>query len=1237
MTPLSRRDFLLQGSASFLHTLSRDSYASTGKLLPPSEASDAAITTTELVTWNRFGRLDLQQQQDSLVIQDGFLSSKQAWKNVDFSFAARTPAGIDQVQIWAAVRSRDRDSRYVFGLRGGNNDDIYFARYAPQGGARFLGIAPLDFHPEPGQWYSIHAVALENRFQIYLGEEKLPRIDVEDTEPLWQEGGVSIGGGWLPAEFRNVNPRSLSGEETAALNEMGNRVYSFGSFDAKQKRATQRAAYKGLQVAAIASPRAEISLNGDWLFFPDQEQREEQRANGDSETPGFDDTAWHVIDVPNFWTPTLTWLHGETGFPNLQGVSAGKGMSDRLYEAELNRLNRYTFSWQETKNAWYRHHLVLPEGIAGKHVELCFDAVAKACEIWVNGTRVGSHIGMFGEVRCDITSAIKAGANMIAVHVHGRVETAESSTEIVGIAVTVPVTAAMLHSLPHGMYPEDASGIWQRVRLIVTNPIAIEETVIEPRLDGLTFHLKVRNTSAKAADTRIGYSIRSVKDGKVLYASSAHSTERIEPTGTALDFTTPLLKPDLWSPQDPNLYSLDVTLSVNGAVVDRLNTRFGFRTFKVDGNKLLLNGQPISLRGANHFPHALRPNDEALARRFTRMAKDGNVIATRSHTAPFSTTWLDAADEVGMCVSYEGTWPWLMLQGDPPDQNLLQIWKEEFASLIRKHRNHPAVICWTVNNEMKFEAIDRKNPERLRKKWTILSDMVKTIRSIDSTRPVVCDSSYCRQEVAAEYENLIRPSGFDDGDIDDSHRYYGWYDPSFFHFFQGEFGKKSSWPNRPLISQEMATGYPRNDDGHPARFYLFKHYTPQSLVGDEAYENRDPAIFLTRQAFMTKELAEVIRRTNRDTCAGIFHFAYLTWFRDVWSAKKIQPFETYYALKKALQPVLVSAELYGRHFYAGEQIRRRVCIVNDSESGNALSSCRLIWELRTGADELARGELFVPEVPYYSNRWIDLSIDMPATLPRPRVDGSLSIKLVKNDVPVSTNDYDVTLATRAWAEQGLSGAADIVLFDPHEEAPEGLRRFKLKQVSSIEQLSTGLSTDQALIVAGADKVLTSDNAAEVIDRFIRNGGRVLLLNPGIKLPERYPSLVKQYRPCEGQIVSMQVPESRVFSEIEPLDLAWFDRGAESIPLACTGVYQANDGSGITPLASTVDTHAYLRKPEDVVRVSGSPLVELHVGAGTILASEMFLEAGSADPIAGRVLSNLMHYLRDGGSPPEVRQ
>lgn len=185
---------------------------------------------------------------------------------------------------------------------------------------------------------------------------------------------------------------------------------------------------------------------------------------------------------------------------------------------------------------------------------------------------------------------------------------------------------------------------------------------------------------------------------------------------------------------------------------------------------MLLNGAAFWLRSANHFPHALRPNDPVLARRFLALAREGNVAATRSHTAPFSETWLQAADEIGMAVSNEGTWLWLMLEDDPPSDELLQEWSDEFLSLVRKHRNHPSTVLWTVNNEMKFETSDKPWPDRLLRKWKVLSTMMKAIRAADPTRPIVCDSSYCRKSIGTEYEDLVVRDGFDDGDIDDAHR-----------------------------------------------------------------------------------------------------------------------------------------------------------------------------------------------------------------------------------------------------------------------------------------------------------------------------------------------------------------------------------------------------------------------------------------------------------------------------------
>lgn len=1218
---LSRRSFLGRISAASTYAL--------GQTVSPSSAREALASILEISDssrlrpdlWRTFGRIVLRRLKNSVLIEDGFAVQDEVQGDCEFSFSARAPQNAEEVQIWGGIRCRDRDSRYVFALRGGNNDDLYLARYAPDGEARFLGIAPLGFHPVPGVWYKLRAVAKGSRIQIYINGESVPRLNVCDDKPLWDEGGVSLGGGWLPVEFRNVSVKPLTAHDRAAADLVGENAWQPPIAEKISRRIIQRDAYRPRVLDPLQEPRAEFSLDGEWLFAPGHELP----STAQPQTEVFDDSAWHVMDVPNFWTPSLTWLHGETGFPELTGLSATKGISDRLWEAELKRLDGYTFDWRRTSSGWYRQYIEIPAATTGRRFELCFEAIAKVAQVWVNGVKVGAHTGMFGEVRCDITDAIHPGKNAIAVHVLGCCKS-DDSNRVVGVAVTMEVTEAMLDSLPHGMYPDQAGGIWQPARLVVTQETWIEDIYTKPRLDGLDFELlvrsRVRSRSARARNIGVAYTIRSVGDAAVLYESSATEPEVMDPSGPALHFSTPCLSPKLWSPSEPNLYELDLTILSEGSVVDKRSVSFGFRTFAVEDGKLHLNGKPYWLRGADHFPHALRPNDAVLARRFLELARAGNVAATRTHTAPFSETWLQAADEVGMAVSFEGAWPWLMLTGEPPSDELLQDWSAEFLSLIRKHRNHPSIVLWTVNNEMKFEVLDKAQPERLEHKWKILSDMVKAMRAIDPTRPIVCDSSYCRRSIGAEYEDVVARNGYDDGDIDDTHRYPGWYDPSFFHYYRGEFAKEQSYPGRPLISQEMSTGYPRNDDGHPCRFYLFKHYTPQSLVGYEAYENRDPAIFLKRQALITKELAEAIRRTNRDDCSGILHFAYLSWFKDVWKAESIRPFETYTALQLALQPVLASAELFGRHFYAGQQKRIRVCIANDSEDGQQVPESELEWRIENEGKALASGAAKIGPVAYYANEWSELAIEVPAFASPERIDARLRLRLRAGGILRSENIYDIVVASPSWAWPDPTFAA--VVLDGDGTIPPALRKPGVRASSSLKDLKP---TEIAVITNG-ERSLSTPEMTSAIRAHNSSGGSALVFNSGLQLAKVFPDQVQGYRTGSGEIATMRVPESPVFDGLEPLDLAWWALGLDGLPRVCRGSYQLTSGKdGADALAEVVNVHGYFKQPSDFNRVSGTPLCEIRIGAGRTMACElMLLEAEPFDPIAGRLLNNLLSEL-----------
>ena len=133
--------------------------------------------------------------------------------------------------------------------------------------------------------------------------------------------------------------------------------------------------------------------------------------------------------------------------------------------------------------------------------------------------------------------------------------------------------------------------------------------------------------------------------------------------------------------------------------------------------------------------------------------------------------------------------------------------------------------------------------------------MIRLVRRLDPTRPISACSSYVRNR--EDSEKTLQPAGIDDGDIDDRHAYYGWYEDTHFKLFDGlwvrpGYGTTGINLDRPYISQECSTGYPDNDTGHPTRSYLFKHYTPQAFVGPWAYEDHDPMVFLRNARCVSK-------------------------------------------------------------------------------------------------------------------------------------------------------------------------------------------------------------------------------------------------------------------------------------------------------------------------------------------------------------------------------------------------
>ena len=1184
--------------------------------------------------------------QGSCRIEDGVLRSKGAyavfgeseWRNYSFSFRARVPKDADQVQIWAGFRTYNRFDRYVVGIKGGLQDDIYLVRTGYMGSDEFMGVRPLGFHPEPGEWYRLKVEVCGDRMRVFVGDEELPYIDVTDKKGgnIVPYGGVSLGGGWIETEYDDLVITPMAEDALTGVSDAEYRKIL--TPDQKEsKRRVERAAYKPIRLESLTGERTEISLNGNWLFMPDYESGEKETAV----SPLSDDSDWHIMSVPDFWTPIRIWLHGET-MPSPRG-SQPKGVSDTYYQQETDRCENYTFDYRRTGSAWYRQWLELPGGVVGKKMVLTFDAVSKTAEIYVNGELVTTHVGMFGQINADVTRYLHPGRNLVALKVtrdiHGAAAQTSDAMENYYSSVRkdaednkddMQANKAILTDIPHGFYGDNPAGIWQPVKLTVSDQLKVEDVFIKPALDGAAFDITVKNNgSGKRKNFALKVDIVDKRNGEVLFSGELKDRLSLG-AGEEQKYSCAVngLRPKLWEPATPNLYDFRFSVIQGRKVVDETTVTSGFRTFEARGDGFLyLNGRRYWLRGGNHIPFALRPNDEQLADKFMGLMREGNVNSTRTHTTPWNELWMSAADRNGIAVSFEGTWSWLMIHSTPiPDQSVLRLWADEWLQVMNKYKNHPSLFFWTINNEMKFYDLDA-DKERAEKKFRIISDVAGRMRAQDPTRPICFDSNYTRRNglnrFGADFMSTV-----DDGDIDDNHAYYNWYDYSVFRFFNGEFQKQFKTDGRPLISQEMSTGYPNGETGHPTRSYQLIHQNPFSLIGYEAYDWADPASFLKVQSFITGELAEALRRTG-DQLSGIMHFAYMTWFRQCYDHHNIKPWPTYYALKRALQPVLVSAELWGRNLYAGERLPVRVYVVNDDENGNDLSALALHWSITDqNGNELTSGNDGFPPVPYYGRKFIEPVIQLPADLPFEKMNVKLNLTLTESGSVCSVNEYDLLIARKEWNVRGQCNSIALLDKDGHGKVFDylGIRHQDAKSVK--ELLSTGA---RLCVISGLTEC--SDEDARMLRDYQSKGGNLLLLGGIESVQKIYPEYITGWIiPTEGDIVVMERPEASVFKGINPLELRYFNNNKREIPLACSAVVKAVRDANVTELASQMKIHAYIDdgKPEDRIKriesMRGLTLLGISDGPGKAIVSTICTEKGMTDPVAGHLLVNMINDL-----------
>ena len=373
----------------------------------------------------------------------------------------------------------------------------------------------------------------------------------------------------------------------------------------------------------------------------------------------FDDSTWQPVRLPHDFVVDL---------PFHKDASHSHGYK--------------TVGWKypETSVGWYRKTFFVEKADKGKCFELLFDGTFRDCQVWVNGFFCGSEPSGYLSHHYDITDYLNyGGENIVCVRTDATLE--------------------------EGWFYE-GGGIYRHVWLTKTSPLHISQDGISI---STTFRkgysralLNVRADLFNASHDTVRGSVRYAvldAEGRQIAATTdeGNPTRRLrflpmQTRRSAFQYIIPIDNPQLWSPDTPYLYTLVAEVIVGGKTVDNKAVRFGVRDVVFDKDRgLLLNGKPLKIKGVNmHQDHAgvgAAIPDALQAYRIRRLKALG-CNAYRSSHNPMSPAMLDACDSLGMLVI---------------DENRLAGSSEyEIKSLermIRRDRNHPSVILWSVGNE----------------------------------------------------------------------------------------------------------------------------------------------------------------------------------------------------------------------------------------------------------------------------------------------------------------------------------------------------------------------------------------------------------------------------------------------------------------------------------------------------------------------------------------------------------
>jgi len=412
------------------------------------------------------------------------------------------------------------------------------------------------------------------------------------------------------------------------------------------------------------------SLNGKWKFYW---QRGLKNQPENFQLTSFDDSHWDEINVPSVWQTqgySVPYYYAST-FPKAFSRSKGK-------------IPSIDHDMQEI--GFYRKSFTLNENFNGREIFLHFGAAKSALEVYVNGEFVGYSQGSMTPHEFNVTKVLKPGENVIT---------------------------AKLYRYSDGSYLEDQDmwwlcGIYREVYLFAEPKLCLRDFYFKTDFDdsytdsNVTLNMYINNYNNIRGKMTASAKLIDSNNGEILLG-----TKETELSGgnEAVTFTETVKAPEKWSAETPNLYTLVMTIELDGKIICVKTYKVGFKKVEIKGEKIYYNGMPLMIKGVNRHDFDC-DNGWAVPREiYTQdldIMKQNNINSIRTSHYPDDPCFYDMCNKYGFYVmdECEVETHGVRRKGVPGSN---PVWTgavvDRMQRMVLRDRNNPCVFMWSLGNE----------------------------------------------------------------------------------------------------------------------------------------------------------------------------------------------------------------------------------------------------------------------------------------------------------------------------------------------------------------------------------------------------------------------------------------------------------------------------------------------------------------------------------------------------------